>query len=184
MNKRIFAIVAAMLLFWVAAPASANTRFVVLSVAPAADEFLVTMKTVNLFSRDLLDALDGGVEVRYRYRVALKQARSVWFDRTLREFDIDKAIQYDGLRRVYLVSAQENGLSRKRTEYLYKAEAMEAFASHTLSLAKADTDATYLTVFAYLKEFSNWFPVRVFVNTFADWEFQTETVRIQLLNIE
>ncbi|WP_027388969.1 DUF4390 domain-containing protein [Chrysiogenes arsenatis] len=184
MTKKIAAI-SLSLLFLLFATASAETRYVIISITQPTDEKIhVMMKTENLFSRDLLDALDGGVEIRYRYRVAIKQARTLWFDRTLRNFDVEKAIQYDGLRRIYLVNAQENGSPLISMEYLQKSEAMEAFATHTVHLSKADTDNSYLIAFAYLKEFSNWFPVRVFVNTFADWEFETANVRINLSKIE
>ncbi|MBB5021323.1 DUF4390 domain-containing protein [Desulfurispira natronophila] len=167
------------LLFLAFTHAAANQRTLQLEAFRIEDQVAyVQLRVDNLYTQDIIDAIDGGLDVQYSYEFNLQRHRLLWFDATKATFKVYKQITYDALRRVYHVQTIK-GEQHDVREYRNRERALDNFQNSTLIPIPGFQSHHYLQVRASLSEFSHWFPLNLIVRTFADWEFRTEPLTLE-----
>lgn len=131
----------------------------------------IELRTHNLLTPDLIDAIRSGLVVEYQYELRIMRARALWLDAEDRVLRITKRIEYDALRRLYSVRTL-NGTARER-EYRQADVALADFVTSGEIQVEPLGSQQYIRARARLSEFDNWFPINLIVSSLASWEFET-----------
>jgi hypothetical protein len=82
-----------------------------LQVVPLArdGEVLVSFKLEEALTEDVRTAIHSGLTVKFVYRVELRRASAVWFDRKISDAEVGATVKYDNLTRIYHVTRSQDG---------------------------------------------------------------------------
>jgi hypothetical protein len=76
---------------------------------PRDGQVLVTFKLNQQLTDDIRTKIHSGMLVSFIYKVDLRRASSVWFDRTLASAVVKATVRYDNLRRRYSMARYVDG---------------------------------------------------------------------------
>jgi hypothetical protein len=80
---------------------------------PRDGQLLVSFKLGQPLTPDIRTAIQSGLTIKFVYKVDLRRAASVWFDRTLASAVVTATVKYDTLTRTYHITRMVDG----RTEF-------------------------------------------------------------------
>jgi Domain of unknown function (DUF4390) len=80
---------------------------------PRDGELLVSFKLGQVLTDDIRTAIQSGLTIKFVYKIDLRRAASVWFDRTIASAVVTATVKYDTLTRTYHITRMVDG----RTDY-------------------------------------------------------------------
>lgn len=102
-----------LVLLALAAPAWALGQSMQVVPLPRDGELLVSFKLGQPLTDDIRTAIHSGLTIKFVYKVDLRRAASVWFDRTIASAVVTATVKYDTLTRTYHITRMVDG----RTDY-------------------------------------------------------------------
>ena len=74
------------------------------------DSFLLLYFNVaDCFTEDMKKAIDSGIKTTFNFFVRVYETRSVWWDKKITAIKVSHDVQYDSLKKVYMVRLFEKG---------------------------------------------------------------------------
>ncbi len=68
---------------------------------------LLYFRVADCFTEDMKDAIDSGIHATFRFFVRVYEVRDRWRDKKIADLKMNHDVQYDNLKRVYLVHLTE-----------------------------------------------------------------------------
>lgn len=90
------------------------------------DGILVGFRVVEAFDDDIVEAIETGLEVSFRYNVELRRVRRAWFDEKTSSRRIETTVAYDNLTKRYSLTREIDG-EIDATRVVDNPEAMRRF---------------------------------------------------------
>ena len=85
-------------------------------VTNSPDHLLVYFSVTECFTEDMKKAIDNGIITRFTFFVKLREVRRFWWDKTLADIEVNHDIQYENLKKVYLIKLSENESETKSVQ--------------------------------------------------------------------
>jgi hypothetical protein len=104
------------------------------------DGILVSFRVEDAFSDDIVQAIETGLEVSFRYNVELKRVRRVWLDEKAASRRIRTTVAYDNLTKRYSMTREIDG-EIDVTKVVDNPEAMRRFMTTVESLMLFDVSS-------------------------------------------
>lgn len=98
---------------------------------------LVSFRVEDAFNEDIVQAIETGLEVSFRYNVELRWVRRVWFDKKAASCRIQTTVAYDNLTKRYSLTREIDG-EIDATEVVDNPDAMRRFMTTFESLLLFD----------------------------------------------
>jgi hypothetical protein len=102
-------VVLVLMLVALGATASASDQTVQVIPLPRDGEVLVSFTFGQPLTDDIRAAIQSGLLIKFVYKVDLRRAASVWFDRTIASAVVTATVKYDTLTRTYHISRMVDG---------------------------------------------------------------------------
>lgn len=71
------------------------------------DHLLLYLTITDCFTEELIKAIDNGIHTTFTFFVRLFEVRDLAFDRKVADLKVSHAVQYDSLKRIYLITLGE-----------------------------------------------------------------------------
>lgn len=110
----------------------------------------VSFRVEDAFTDDIIQAIETGLEVSFRYNVELKRVRRVWFDEKAASRRIQTTVSYDNLTKRYSMTREIDG-EIDVTEVADNPEAMRRFMTTFESLLLFDVSSMETNEEYYLR---------------------------------
>ena len=78
-------------------------------VTNTTDDVLVYFRVTNCFTKDMEKAVLAGIPATFTFLLELYRDRGYWFDKKESSMEVKHTIKYDNLKKIFYVSAAENG---------------------------------------------------------------------------
>ncbi|GMR24567.1 MAG: hypothetical protein BMS9Abin37_3127 [Acidobacteriota bacterium] len=98
---------------------------------------LVSFRVEDAFDEEILQAIESGLEVSFRYNVELRQVRRAWLDKKTASRQIQNTVAYDNLTKRYSLTREIDG-EIDATELVDNPDAMRRFMTSFESLLLFD----------------------------------------------
>lgn len=92
-----------------AAQAVAVAQNLQVTPLPRDGEVLVSFKLNEPLTEEIRTAIQSGLTIRFVYKVDLRRASAMWFDRTIASAEVAASVRYDTLTRRYHVARSLDG---------------------------------------------------------------------------
>jgi hypothetical protein len=109
-SRRLRSLVIMMLLsssFLIATSRAEGAELKDIVVTNTRDHLLLYLKVTDCFTEDMKKAIDNGINITFTFFIRLYKVRSFWWDRKIADLKISHDIQYDSLKKVYMVRLGE-----------------------------------------------------------------------------
>jgi len=101
---------------------------------------LVSFRVEDAFDEEIVQAIESGLEVNFRYNVELRQVRRGWFDEKRASRQIQTTVAYDNLTKRYSLTREFDG-EIDATELVDNPDAMRRFMTSFESLLLFDVQS-------------------------------------------
>jgi len=98
---------------------------------------LVSFRVEDAFDEEIVQAIESGLEVSFRYNVELRRVRRAWFDKKTASRQIQTTVAYDNLTKRYSLTREIDG-EIDATELVHNPGAMRRFMTSFESLLLFD----------------------------------------------
>ena len=68
---------------------------------------LLYFRVDNCFTQDMKKAIDSGIKTTFNFFIKAYEARDYWWDRKIAEIKVSHDVQYDSLKKVYMIKLSE-----------------------------------------------------------------------------
>ena len=152
------------------------------TVTNSENDLLLYMTVKNWMTAEMEAALQNGIPITFAFYIDLFASRSKWPDKKIREFEFNHIMEYDSLKKEYVIQRQENGDS-KVTASLIEAQKLmsEINGFRVLPLAELDAETSY-TLRAKTKLAKKAMPLyfHYLIPFSSPWDFETEWYKLTL----
>jgi hypothetical protein len=93
--------------FFIATSRAEGAELKDIVVTNTRDHLLLYLKVTDCFTEDMKKAIDNGINITFTFFIRLYKVRSFWWDRKIADLKISHDIQYDSLKKVYMVRLGE-----------------------------------------------------------------------------
>ena len=156
------------------------------TVSNSEKNLLLYLTVADWFSADMETAIHNGIPITFTFAINLFVKRSKWPDKKIREYEFNHIMEYDSLKKEYLIHRNENDDSKLTTSLeeakklmseingftLLRLDELEPGISYTLRAKAKLARKTMPLYFHYLIPFS------------SPWDFETDwhelTLRLAL----
>ena len=152
------------------------------TVTNSENDLLLYMTVKNWMTEEMEAAIHNGIPITFAFYIDLFASRSKWPDKKIREFEFNHIMEYDSLKKEYVIQRQENGDS-KVTASLIEAQKLmsEINGFRVLPLAELDAETSY-TLRAKTKLAKKAMPLyfHYLIPFSSPWDFETEWYKLTL----
>jgi hypothetical protein len=92
-----------------------------ITVTNTRDHLLLYFNVTDCFTEDMKKAIDNGINTAFTFFIRLYEVRSFWRDVKIADLRVSHAVQYDNLKRMYVVR-----LSERKNEVIFVQDFEEA----------------------------------------------------------
>lgn len=114
-------------------------------VTNSSTDLLLFLKVDDLFSPEIIDGVQSGLDATIKFEVRINLARTGWPDKEIFKNQIEHVLSYDTLKKEYRLTLVENGPEQSTSDKLQQAERMmtELNGSKLLPLRAMQPDRQY-----------------------------------------
>ena len=91
-------------------------------VTNSSTDLLLFLKVDNLFSPEIIDGVESGLDATLKFEIRINLVRTGWPDKEIYNNRIEHSLGYDTLKREYRLTLVENGPEQSTYDNLKKAE--------------------------------------------------------------
>ena len=146
------------------------------TVANSENNILVYLNVTDWFNADMEAAIHNGIPITFAFSIDLFVKKSNWPDKKIREYEFNHVMEYDSLKKEYIVHRDEKGDSKVTTSLeearklmsetngfpLLRLDELDPRISYTLRAKAKLARKTMPLYFHYLIPFS------------SPWDFETD----------
>lgn len=152
------------------------------TVSNSEDYLLLYLNVTDWFSEDMEAAIHNGIPITFVFYIDLFAKRSNWPDKKIREHEFNHVMEYDSLKKEYIIHRNEKGDSKVTASF----EEAKRFMSEingfkVLPLDELDPQASY-TLRAKTKLARKTMPLYIhyLIPFSSPWDFETKWHKITL----
>jgi len=91
--------------FSIVAAEGKEARIEEIVVTNTRDHLLLYFTVKDCFTEEMKSAIENGINTTFTFYVKLYEVRSLWLDREIADIKISHEVQYDSLKKLYMVKA-------------------------------------------------------------------------------
>ena len=164
------------LLAWPAAGGGGGPVIADIALTGSGGRLLLSAAVKDCFTKEMLEGVQNGIPVTFRFKIRLERLRSWWLNQTVSSLGINHTLSYDPIRRVYQVAFSEYGQPRA-TRSLTEAQQMMAELDK-IELARLDSlvsgEKYALRIKATLVENTLPLSIHSLIPFYSIWNFETD----------
>jgi hypothetical protein len=181
MRIRLFFLLASLtllffLLAWPAAGGGGGPVIADIALTGSGGRLLLSAAVKDCFTKEMLEGVQNGIPVTFRFKIRLERLRSWWLNQTVNSLGINHTLSYDPIRRDYQVAFSEYDQPRS-TRSLAEAEQMMAELDK-IELARLDKliagEKYALRIKATLVENTLPLSIHSLIPFYSIWNFETD----------
>lgn len=152
------------------------------TVTNSETDLLLYMTVKDWMTAEMEAAIQNGIPITFAFYIDLFANRSKWPDKKIREFEFNHIMEYDSLKKEYVIQRQENGNSKVTASFEEAQKLMsEVNGFRVLPLAELDAETSY-TLRAKTKLAKKAMPLyfHYLIPFSSPWDFETEWFKLTL----
>jgi hypothetical protein len=152
------------------------------TVSNSEDYLLLYLNVTEWFSEDMEAAIHNGIPITFVFYVDLFEKRQNWPDKKIREHEFNHVMEYDSLKKEYIIHRNEKGDSKVTASFEEAKMLMSEINGYkVLALDELDPQASY-TLRAKAKLARKTMPLYIhyLIPFSSPWDFETEWHKITL----
>ena len=152
------------------------------TVTNSETDLLLYMTVKDWMTEEMEAAIQNGIPITFAFYIDLFVNRSKWPDKKIREFEFNHIMEYDNLKKEYVIKRQENGNSKVTASFEEAQKLMsEINGFRVLPLVELDADTSY-TLRAKTKLAKKAMPLyfHYLIPFSSPWDFETEWFKLTL----
>ncbi len=152
------------------------------TVANSENHLLLYMTVTDWMSEEMKAAIHNGIPITFAFYIDLFVSRSKWPDKKIREYEFHHIMEYDSLKKEYVIQRHENGDSKVTASFAEAQKLMsEINGFRVLPLAELDARKSY-TLRAKAKLASKAMPLyfHYLIPFSSPWDFETDWYKLRL----
>ncbi len=80
-----------------------------IAMSNADDSLLLYLTVTDCFSGEMRQAIDNGIHTTFTFYIKVFEVKNFWVDKEIADLEVNHEIQYDNLKKVYIVRLSEKG---------------------------------------------------------------------------
>ena len=160
-----------------AIPARAEeARLTDIVITNTRDHLLLYLTVTDCFTEDMEKAIENGIVTTFTFFVRLYETRALWRDRKIANLKVNHEIQYDNLKKIYVVKLSEKQKSISVKDFDEAKKLMsEIVGLKVTELHKLHKDSRYqIRMMAELDEIKLPFYLHYVLFFLSLWDFETD----------
>ncbi len=110
MNATQTALIGYLLVLLSVSPAFADNAVLKdITVTNTDSHLLLYFNVADCFTEDMEKAIDNGINTTFNFFIRVYEVRGFWWDKKITDIKVNHDVQYDSLKKVYMVSLYERG---------------------------------------------------------------------------
>jgi len=161
---------------WSATGAGSKPLITDIVINASKGRLLLSAAVKDCFTKEMLEGVQNGIPVTFRFKIRLERGRSYWFSKKIKELAINHTLSYDPIRREYQVAFAEYDQPRT-TRSLAEAQQMmaELRGIEIAALKELKVGASYaLRIKATLVENTLPLSIHSLIPFYSIWNFETD----------
>ena len=145
-------------------------------------QLLLYMTVTDWITEDMKAAIHNGIPITISFNIDLFVSRSKWPDKKIREYEFNHIMEYDSLKKEYIIQRNENGNIKVTASFEEAQKLMsEINGFRVLPLADLETGTSYI-LRAKAKLASKAMPpyFHYLIPFSSPWDFETDWYKLTL----
>ena len=140
------------------------------------DHLLLYFTVTDCFTEDMEKAIENGIITTFTFFIRLYETRALWWDKELADLKVSHEIQYDNLKKVYVLKLSEKQKSISVKDFDEAKKLMsEIVGLRVTELHKLHKDRRYqIRMMAELEEIKLPFYLHYVLFFLSLWDFETD----------
>ncbi len=105
--RSIVALILSINLFLVMPAGAEEARLTDIVITNTRDHLLLYFTVTDCFTVDMEKAIENGIVTTFTFFVRLYESRTFWWDRKIADLKVNHEIQYDNLKKIYVIKLSE-----------------------------------------------------------------------------
>ena len=99
-----------------------EARLIIKTVTNTRDDLLLFLNVEGAFTEEMETAISNGVPASFTFFVTLNRVRSLWMDKTITDLELTHQVQYDTLKKEFIVVRSWDGARQNVVKSLDEAK--------------------------------------------------------------